>query len=172
MTALRKINALRKAGGEFDPVPLGWGMLLGLLSPVLMMTLVIFAFSATLALLGIDSTNFIITCFQQMLDVLVPIAKVLAGIWVAYSVAFFIIIFIATSTVRSLPSVPIVWLYVGDVLLRMHGKILSVWQNVVAFSSTLIYAFQPTDPLSTFVDDGLPPHLSTGWRAGVDPHLA
>ena len=172
MAALRKINALRKAGGEFDPVPLGWGMLLGVLSPVLAMTLIIFTFSATLALLGIDSTNFIVTCFQQMLTVLAPIAKVLASIWVAYSVVFFTIIFIATSTIRSLPTVPFARIYVGDMLLRMHGRILRVWQHIVTFLSTLIYAFLRTDPLSTFVDDGLPPHLSTGWRPGVDPHLA
>ena len=172
MNALRRINTLRKAGGEFDPVALGKAIMLGILLPVSALTVIISVFSVVLAMFGIDPTYLIVTCIQEMLVGLVPIVKVLAGLWVTYCVLYFVIAFAATSAMRSLPAVPIAWIYAGSALLRMHSRALRVWQCVVAFSSTLIYALLSTDPLSTFVDDGLPPHLSTGWRASSDPSLA
>lgn len=147
-------------------------MILGILLPVSAITIIIFAFSAILAMFGIDPTYLIVTCFQEMFTGLAPIVKVLAGLWMTYSILYFVIAFAATSAMRSLPAIPIVWIYVGIVLLRMHGGILRAWQYIVTFSSSLICAPLRTNPLSAFAVDGQSPHLNTGWHAGVNPHLA
>lgn len=172
MTALRKINALRRVWDELEPVALGKGLVLGLLWPVTAITLLTLAFAMFIAFFGIDPTPLIVTCFQQMLTVLVPIVKVLASVWTTYSILYFVIAFIATSAIHSIPTIPIAWIYADDVLLRMHGRILTVCQCIVSFSSTLLYAFPRTNPISAFVDDELQPHRATGWHAGTHPHLA
>ena len=172
MTALRKINELRRVWDELEPVALGKGLVLGLLLPMTAITLLMLAFAMFLAFFGIDPTPLVVTCFQQMLTVLVPIVKVLASVWATYSILYFVIAFIATSAIRSIPAIPITWIYTGDLLLRMHGRILTVCQYIVFFSSTLLYAFPRTNPLIAFADDELPPHRATGWHPGTHPHLA
>ena len=147
-------------------------MILGVLLPVSAITIIISVFSAILAISGIDPTYLAVTFLQEIFTGLFPIIKVMIGIWVMYSVLYFLIAFAAISAIQSLTVVPIAWIYAGSVFLRMHSRILRDRQYIVTFSSSLIYALLRTDSLSAFMDGGKPPHPNTGWHAGVSPHLA